>query len=292
MTAKPHTKDAENPPYLSGMRAVMDEYDAFILDIWGVLHDGVDAYPHAADTLAALKAAGKQVLLLSNSPQRAHTVATRKLGPMGLHADLYDFILTSGEAAHTYMQAHHQGQKVYCFWPEEQPTALDGLDIRRVHSMHEADFIYGSLLPYDSHISMYEHVLTEALALKLPLVCGNPDRIVGHGDALHLCVGSLAERYEAMGGSVIWIGKPYLPVYDLAYDLLGRPDKKRILAVGDSLVTDVAGARGFGCDVLWNLEGIHWDDVKGGGAQLDPARLSAALVGHAVPTGLIHGFCL
>jgi len=280
------------PPLYAGLSAVSDHYDAFILDIWGVLHDGIEAYPQAASTLLRLQEAGKQVVLLSNSPSRAARVSERTLAPMGLPRHLYTDIMTSGEAAHALMARDWHGARIYCVWPEEQPSALEGLVFDRVYDVAEADVMFGALVPYDATLTDYMPVLQQACEKGLPFVCGNPDRVVGHGSQLHLCIGSLAEYYEGLGGRVIWVGKPYIPVYKLAHEMIGRPDKRKICAVGDSLVTDVQGAHAFGCDVLWNMVGIHWDEVRD---LAHPSRLSAPRLLEAigvgpVPTGLLHGF--
>lgn len=281
------------PPIYASLADIAPDYDHFIIDVWGVLHDGVKAYKGAAEAMDYLKASGKQCLLLSNSPNRASRVVEKVIGPIGINHASYDHILTSGEAAWAHLRTHHKGQKVYTFWDDENPTALENLDnVTRVYDVREADFIYGSLVPYDAVELQYADVLAIALAHKIPFVCGNPDRVVGHGDGLHLCVGTLAEWYEKNGGNVIWIGKPYRPIYDQAWDMLGKPDKSKILAIGDSLVTDVAGAAGFGCDVLWNVTGIHWEELRSDHAvhKIDPEKVTAAIKGHATPTGLLHGF--
>ncbi|NBX65963.1 MAG: TIGR01459 family HAD-type hydrolase [Proteobacteria bacterium] len=280
------------PPVYDGLSGIADRYDHFIIDVWGVLHDGINAYSGAAEAMRWLKSQNKQTLLLSNSPNRKARVVEKVVTPIGIPPSDYNHILTSGEAAWAYMREHHTGQKVYTFWDDEKPSALENLDCPRVYDVHEAGFMYGALVPYDAVFEHYESVLQKALKRQIPFVCGNPDRVVGHGDRLHLCAGTLAEWYENQGGHVIWIGKPYRPVYDQAWDMLGRPDKSKILAIGDSLVTDVAGAINFGCDVLWNVTGIHWEELKSEHAEnrIDPARVNAAIEGHARPTGLLHGF--
>lgn len=284
----------KTPPIYDGLSQIAGRYDHFIIDVWGVLHDGINAYAGAANAMKWLKAEGKQTLLLSNSPNRKSRVVEKVVTPIGIPPSDYDHILTSGEAAWAHMRENHVGQKVYTFWDDEKPTALEDLDCTRVYDVREADFMYGALVPYDAMFSQYVDVLSLALERRIPFVCGNPDRVVGHGDSLHLCVGSLAEWYEKQGGPVIWIGKPYRPVYDQAWAMLGKPDKSKIIAIGDSLVTDVAGARTFGCDVLWNVTGIHWEELKAEHAEnrIDPARVAKAVEGHAVPTGLLHGFTI
>lgn len=279
------------PPIYKGLSDIAQKYDHFIIDVWGVLHDGQNAYAGAANAMKFLIDSGKQVLLLSNSPNRASRVMEKVLTPIGIERGYYHHLLTSGESAHDYMQAHHAGQKVYTFWDDENPTALDNLDVTRVFDIKDADFIFGSLLPYESMTNPYLDVLTQGISRKLPFVCGNPDRVVGHGDGLHLCVGTLAEVYEQNGGEVIWIGKPYLPIYERAWEMLGKPDKSKILAIGDGLITDVGGANTFGCDVIWNVVGIHWDELQTGGS-IDPAKVITVTKDRPTPTGLLHGFAI
>lgn len=279
------------PPIYKGLADIADRYDHFLIDVWGVLHDGRKAYLGAPEALKFLQDKGKQVLLLSNSPNRASRVTEKVLTPIGIKHEHYNYLLTSGESAHDYMQAHHEGQKVYTFWDDENPTALENLNVTRVRSIQDADFIFGSLLPYDSDSGLYSDILMQGLNHKLPFVCGNPDRVVGHGDGLHLCVGALAEAYEKQGGNVIWIGKPYRPIYDRAWQVLGSPDKSKICAIGDGLITDVGGANTFGCDVIWNVVGIHWDELQTGGA-IDPAKAITVLKDQPKPTGLLHGFAI
>lgn len=276
-------------PVFAGLGDFADRYDHFIVDIWGVLHDGNHAYPGAVEAMRYLQSRGKQVLLLSNSPNRSQRVVQKVLGPIGIPADTYQHIITSGEAAHHHMAEHHAGQKVYTFWDDEIPTALEDLDVERVYDIDQADFIYASLVPYNSVAQTYAPALEQALRRNLTIVCGNPDRVVINSGGLHLCVGTLADTYEKQGGKVVWFGKPYRPIYEWAHELLGKPDPQKIIAIGDGLLTDVGGATNFGCDVVWNVEGIHWDEVATND-RIDQKKLDHVLKDHAWPTALMHGF--
>lgn len=245
---------------LPTMMRTLDQYDAYILDIWGVLHNGLQAYDGVLDMLKAMRANDKKVLLLSNSPNRGERVAEYKLRPMGISDDLYDFILTSGDSTALYMH-EHKGKKVYCLWDEEHPTILDDAECIRVATPEDADIVLASLVPHDAQLEDYIDILERCLAKGLTFICANPDKVVNVGDMICLCAGSLAEYYEEKGGDVVWHGKPYEPIYEKAYELLGRPDKSKICAVGDSLRTDVQGAGNFGIDVYWCLSGIHREEV-------------------------------
>jgi HAD superfamily hydrolase (TIGR01459 family) len=280
-----------SPRLFKGIGDFADAYDYFILDVWGVLYDGRGGYPGVPDVMRFLKDAGKQALILSNSPKRAARLTEKVITAIGITPDTYRAVVTSGEASHHYIDIHHKGARVYTFMPEEENTALEGLDITRVGRIEDADVIYGSLVPINARVNDYAGVLASARARNLTFVCGNPDRVVGHGDDLVLCAGSLAEAYERLGGKVVWIGKPYAPIYEQAWEILGKPNKSKMVAIGDSLVTDIAGAANFGCDVVWNVEGIHWDELTTNG-NIDNAKVSLILANQPRPAGLLHGFAI
>lgn len=244
---------------LSGLSSLADRYDHFIFDIWGVIHNGVAVYPGVAECLGQLKARNKTVLMLSNSPNRAHLMAPQ-LQNFGIAPQLYDHIITSGESTYRALKSH-EGQKVYCFFEHENPTCLSGLDIERVQSPEEADFALISHLERHAKAADYAGILGRCLQRNLPVICANPDKVVDIGGTLYVCAGSVADLYSDMGGIVSWHGKPHAAVYDWAFDLFGNPEKSRVLAIGDSIRTDVTGAVDYGIDVLWNAVGIHWEEI-------------------------------
>lgn len=281
------------PRLIDGIGGLASDYDGFILDIWGVLHDGLHPYEGVIDGLNRLKAAGKEILLLSNSPNRAEEVSGGKLREMGFVQGVhYDHIVTSGEATWQAMAAY-EGQSAYVFWPEETPTALEGRNIQVVHDIALADFILGSLFPAGAQAEDYAQILMDARGRNLPFICANPDKVVNIGPDLHICAGALADMYEEMGGKVVWFGKPHAPVYEQAFGQFQTvSDKSRLLAVGDSLRTDVTGANNFGIDVLWNVVGIHWEELRGSNTQggIDSGALDRTLNRYGVrPLALLHG---
>lgn len=281
------------PQLIDGLARLAGGYDGFILDIWGVLHDGLRPYDGVIDCLARMKAVGKEILLLSNSPNRAREVADGKLHEMGFVQGVhYDHIVTSGEATWQEMAAY-EGRSAYVFWPEEKPTALAGRDVPVVHDVAQADFILGSLFPAGAEAEDYAQVLMDARDRDLPFIRANPDKVVNIGPDLHICAGALADMYEEMGGKVVWFGKPYAPVYEQAFGQFRTvSDKSRLLAVGDSLRTDVTGANRFGIDVLWNVVGIHWEELRSpsGNAAVDAQALERTLARYGVrPLALLHG---
>lgn len=289
--SKKHYKE---PDLIRGLRHIAGHYDAFVFDIWGVLHDGIRPYDGVIDCLCALKAAGKKIVLLTNSPNRGARISEAVLTPMGIHqGQHYDNIVSSGEAAWQALSAR-EGQRAFVMWDQEHPTVLEGHDIEITYSMKDADFTLVSLLPAGAREADYTHLLEEAKSRYLPLYCANPDKVVNIGDELHLCAGAIGDMYEEMGGEVLWYGKPFMPIYEEVFRHLQSMDKKRICAVGDSLRTDIRGANNAGIDVLWNLVGIHWEELRHtneeGENVAHPDLLRSSLLDYDVmPKALLRG---
>lgn len=254
-------------PIIGGVADLVDRYDGFIIDLWGVMHDGVSAYPGARDCLAALKARGKRIVILSNAPRRAAAVALRN-AELGIPAALYHGLVTSGEAAWAALRARDEprhralGRRACCIMPQRDRPLLDGLDLVEVPRPAEADFILvtGVEGPGEQ-VDGFAPLLAEGVAAGRPMLCANPDLEVVRGGVREICAGAIAARYEAMGGSVIYHGKPHRPIYQACFAALAMADPGRILAVGDSLRTDVAGARGAGIDSLFIAGGIHAEEL-------------------------------
>lgn len=282
---------------LSGIRAIAPEIDGFILDVWGVLHDGVAAYPGVSDCLVALKSAGKRVVILSNAPMRAASV-TARLATMGIGRDFYHDILTSGEEVWRSLAVRSDpfyrqiGIRCYFLGPERH-RMLEGLDLVRVVDVGDADFFLNTG-PDDLALdgTPYRDLLKAGAERGLPMICANADLTVMHGDALIACAGTLAQQYETMGGTVRWHGKPMPSVYATCRRLLGLGDDARILAVGDSLRTDIAGGKAAALSTLLVAGGMLAQDL---GAEdpyipLDPDRIAPVLLGQPTPDFIISRF--
>lgn len=265
--------------HLTGFRPLAARYDGFILDLWGVIHDGVRPYPGAADCLRALRDAGKRVVLLSNAPRRGH-VAARALTAMGIEPALYHGIMTSGEATHSAL-AHPGddpwfkalGRRVFHLGPERDRNVFEGIDLTLVDSPAQADVVVNTGpddLGSQTDISDFLPILDECRRAGLKMICANPDLEVIRGGTRVICAGALAQIYAENGGDVRWLGKPDPAIYQPVLAMLGV-DRPRVLAVGDALRTDIAGADNAGIDSCWVLGGIH-------GAELghDPVRIEAA----------------
>ncbi|MEQ8965435.1 MAG: TIGR01459 family HAD-type hydrolase [Azospirillaceae bacterium] len=271
----------ESVPVIDGLSALAEPYDAFILDLWGVVHDGVRPFPGVNACLAELRARGRTVLLLSNAPRRTGAIAG-KLGAMGVDPAGWTWLMSSGEATHEALRDRDAapfdrlGRRLYHLGPERDVDVyadLPGYTV--VHRLAEADFVLNTGPDsYDETVDDHRPVLSEAAERGLPMICANPDLVVMVGEIRAICAGTLALEYEAMGGAVAWIGKPYPAVYRRCLGLMGDPAPDRVLAVGDSLRTDVAGAQAMGFDSLFVAGGIHGEDLAGPGGALDAGRLA------------------
>lgn len=252
---------------IRGMAEIASEYDALLLDLWGVVHNGIAPYPGVLDCMARYREGGGRILLLSNGPRRA-APSQVLLRAMGIQDEAYDLILTSGELTHQLLRDKKDpwfarlGNAMMHMGPSRDESVFAELDLQR-GTVDDADWILNTGLDDAEDprsLAPYENLLQQARARALPMVCANPDLQVVRGTDLLLCAGAIAERYEAMGGDVRWIGKPHEEVYRKAQDMLAVP-LSRILAVGDSLRTDIAGARAAGIASCWVLGGIHANDA-------------------------------
>jgi len=258
---------ATEVPFYPGLSAVAERYDAFIIDLWGVMHDGLKAYPAAVEALGRLKRAGKRTVMLSNAPRRAAVITARN-AEMGLPADLPDHLLSSGEDAWQHLKTRPDGwyqalgPRCYHLGPARDLGMREGLDLTFVDSLAEADFILNTGILHDlDQVETYRHFLDEGLARKLPMICANPDLIVMRGEAMEICAGALALDYEQKGGDVRWHGKPHPEVYRSCFKLLEGIAPSRIAAIGDSLRTDVAGAQASGIGSIFIAGGIHGEEM-------------------------------
>lgn len=269
--------------HLSGFAPLADRFDGFILDLWGVIHDGVNAFPHAVDTLAHLKAAGKRTLLLSNVP-RPNEAVQIMMRRMGIADSLYSGILTSGEAVRRALQSPPElwwaelGTRVFHLGPERDRPVLEGLPYEIAAGPEDADFVLNTG-PDDhrnpSDLAEFEAVLQACAKHRLKMICANPDLEVIRGGVRVLCAGALALRYRELGGDVRSLGKPDPAIYQPALTALDL-SADRVLAVGDSLRTDIAGATGVDLAACWVLDGIHGEALSDGQGGFDPKKIEMA----------------
>ena len=288
---------ASPSPVVAGLSAIADRYDAFILDLWGCIHNGIEPYPGVLDALQRLRAAGKKLLVLSNAPRRADVVAG-VIDRMGIPPSLFDAVMSSGEATWQALATRDDpwharlGKSCLHVGPARDISLYEGNGLTLVKIPAEADFVLMTGPTDDSlGLDAHEDLLRACLARKLPMVCANPDLEVMKGEQWMICAGALALRYEEMGGDVRQHGKPYPDIYVRSLALLGNPDRSRTLGVGDSLRTDIAVAAAAGIHSLLISGGIHGREFGVAmGETPDPAKLAAWLAKAAVkPTYIAPG---
>ena len=275
--------------FVERLRELVDGVDVVLSDIWGVVHNGVESFPEACEALHTFRGRGGTVILITNAPRPADSVQ-RQLRKLGVADDAYDAIVSSGDLTRHYV-AEHPGRKVFWLGPERDSSIYRGLD-PVLAPLEQADYIVCTGLYDDETESAedYRGMMMQARARDLTLICANPDIGVERGDRRLYCAGAIAELDRELGGPVIFYGKPHRPIYEEAMVLAARRrgravDLKRVLAIGDSVRTDLAGAHGFGIDCLFVTRGIHSEDFEGID-QLDPASVKE-LFGHP-PKALIR----
>ena len=272
---------------LDSIAPIADQYDGYVLDLWGVVHDGKRPYPGVPEALAALKARGKRIVFLTNAPRRAWFVQGM-LDRMGLDRGLYDGIISSGELAWRMLKAKEHpwfarlGTKAFHIGPERDLSVAEDGVAELVPEAAQADFLLNTGPDPDrgSHdASRYMPALQAAARHRLPMVCVNPDRHVMVGTERLICAGALADLYRPLCDDIFEVGKPDPAVYAPVMDLLGMTDRARVVAIGDTPHTDLAGAQRFGIDALWALTGLaqhaHGDDPS-------PAALRAVALQEGV----------
>lgn len=264
---------------ISGFQEIAPQYDALIVDLWGVTHNGRTLFSPAVDVFEQAKKDGKTVIFLSNAPRRASSVYVQ-LDRFGLSRGLYDAVVTSGETAWAWVHSESGGETLgqKCFHlgaGEKDANMRIGLDVGFVDDVAEASFILNTG-PEDAVTTLerFEPLIREAIANQIPMVCANPDLSVLRGEIEELCAGAIAEEYERQGGTVYWFGKPWQDVYNHCLALLTDIDRKRVLCIGDSMRTDIKGARAASLDCLLVGTGLRGQ------------QLVSAQSGHLNPHGL------
>lgn len=265
--------------FIQTIDAVIDGYDVVFCDVWGVIHNGRNIFPAAAAALARLRRAGKAVILLTNVPKPRGPIPAQ-LDRLGFPRDAYDAIVTSGNSIRAELAARAPGP-MYKIGPAQDAVLWEGLGLERAE-LSEARFIGISGLNRDEETPEdYADILRQARASDLELLCANPDIMVHVGNDLIWCAGAIARDYAALGGRVVMAGKPYAPIYELAYREAatlrgGAVDRARILCIGDGIGTDLAGASMQGLASAFIASGMHGEALSTGG-KLDPAKVDAAL---------------
>jgi HAD superfamily hydrolase (TIGR01459 family) len=255
---------------IESIKELGGRYTAWFVDIWGVMHNGRRAFPQAVAATRAFRAQGGIVVLLSNSPRPSPSVQ-EQLRHLGVSDDAYNVTVTSGDLTRHEL-GKHEGATVYHLGPERDRPIFHGLPIKLGGEEEAALVVCSGLFDDETETpDDYTELLRALAARNLPMICANPDHLVERGDRLVYCAGALAASYERAGGSVLYAGKPYAPIYLLAFETVGRlagREVKRgdVLAIGDGVNTDIAGAASLGIDSVFVASGLHAPSNSGGEA--------------------------
>lgn len=248
-------------PILDSMSPFARRYDAWLTDIWGVMHNGVAPFQNAVDACRVFRQGGGTVVLISNAPRPRETVAEQLL-QVGVPADCYDGIATSGDVTRMLVGGY-EGGAIHHLGPVRDVPTFDGLGVSLSGLEGAAAVVCTGLIDDETETPDDYGALLAAMGERgLPMICANPDILVERGDRLVYCAGALAESYERIGGKVIYAGKPHGPIYDLAFALVnevrGSPlHRHRIVAIGDGVRTDIAGAAAQEIDSVFVASGVH-----------------------------------
>jgi HAD superfamily hydrolase (TIGR01459 family) len=278
------------PQFTRNLRDIIDGVDVILSDIWGVVHNGLKAWPDACAALAEFRRQGGKVVLITNAPRPADSVQ-RMLRRLHVADDVYDAIVSSGDLTRGYID-EHRTQRVFHIGPERDHSLFEGFGVA-FGDVEDADYIVCSGLFDDEteNAEDYRATLTRARERDLFLVCANPDIVVERGDKLIFCAGALAELYATLGGKVLFAGKPHAPIYDRALALAAKAGAAsilptRVLAIGDSVRTDLEGANAAGFRCLFVTSGIHADEL-GERANPDAASMTKLFKGASRPPAAV-----
>jgi HAD superfamily hydrolase (TIGR01459 family) len=265
------------PPFTTHFAPLAPAYDVLLCDVWGVVHNGVAATPQSCDALMRFRSAGGTVILITNAP-RPGDVVQEFIDKLKVPREAYDGIVSSGDVTRAEM-AERPGKRVFHIGPPRDLPMFEGLDLQMA-PVESADYVVCSGLFDDTRETPqdYQGLIDTMHARGLLMICANPDIVVERGTHLVYCAGAVADLYAAAGGNVLFAGKPYRPIYERALDCAekmgARPvDHTRVLAIGDSVRTDLKGAVAFGIDCLFVTAGIHAEEL-GGRDTPDPAALN------------------
>ncbi len=252
---------------INGLAGVIDNYDLFLVDQWGVLHDGFTTHSGAINAMENLRNAGKKIIILSNSGKRLED-SYQRMDKMGINKCLYDHVVTSGESVYQNFKEPSDsfykklGKKYFIFtWDEGNKSVIKNVGKQETDNINEADFILCTGTN-QGDLNYYIKMLQQAILRNIPLICANPDIVSQQPDgSLTMCPGSVAKAYEKMGGNVRWHGKPTSEIYNFCKSL--EPKHTRILGIGDSLNHDIKGANNNGANSMLILGGIHKNEFSG-----------------------------
>ena len=247
------TKNIDSP----GLKSIADQYDLFFIDLWGVIHNGIELYQESVDVLEKLSQRKKEFVLLTNAPRPNYDVV-EFLKRMGLEQKFYSKTYTSGEAALNYLMSNFIDKTFFHIGPPRDFGLFSNFEKNKIQKINDAEYLLctGLLDEHDKELSYYKVLLKKEV--KKIMICTNPDLIVDRGKEREFCAGSVAKIFEKLGGKVEYFGKPYPKVYNQA----AKIKNKKVFCIGDNLNTDIKGANNQNFDSLLITNGIHREEIK------------------------------
>mgnify|MGYP001981373099 FL=1 len=240
----------------TGLKSIANSYDLFFIDIWGVVHNGINLNKPSIEVLENLSNLNKEFVLLTNAP-RPNITVINFLEKMGLSKNFFNNVFTSGEAALKYLIKDLKNKKFFHIGPPRDFDLFKSFQENKVSNINESDYLLCSGLFDDlEDLNYYKNLLIHHISKKM--ICTNPDLVVDRGEKREYCAGSVAKIFEEIKGEVIYFGKPYPPVYNLSSDI----KNKKILCIGDNLNTDIRGANIQNYDSLLITSGIHRQEIS------------------------------
>ena len=253
------TKNLDN----EGLKSIIDDYDIFYIDLWGVVHDGITLHKNAIEALKKITKAKKEYVLLTNAP-RPNKVVKITLEKMGMNEKIREKVYSSGEASLDYLKKNCLKQKFYHIGPSRDFDLFVEFETNKVKDISESSYLLctGLFENQDEDLNYYKELFKDHTNKKM--ICTNPDLVVDRGSKRELCAGSVALVFKKMGGEVIYFGKPFPEVYNQSID----NKEKKILSIGDNLNTDIKGANLLNYDSLIISNGVHKDEIKKDGIEM------------------------
>jgi len=260
-------------PILSGVAEISQNRKAWLCDVWGVLHDGLTAFPSAIEACEMFRRRGGEVILVSNSPRTSDAVLEH-LHSRGVPDGCFNALVTSGDVTRNFVEAF-SSEPLFHLGPERDSCLFDGLNVKFARPAKAAAIVCTGFFDEDNEVPEdYDGMLSQFAARGVPMICANPDLVVERGSRLVPCSGLLAERYLALGQTVIQAGKPYRPIYEAAMRKLSKPlPPSELLAIGDGVETDIKGATGQGIDSIYIASRVNMGDAA------EAAKLSQQMLG-------------
>ncbi len=241
---------------IKNLSEIIDDYDCFIIDLWGVIHNGIKIFPGVLNVLERMKILNKDVFFMTNAPRRSFVIE-EQLSCFGLSNELYNSVISSGEITWQFL-SRKKYKFCYLIGPERDYHLIDGLNYEVTKDYSKVEIVVNTGPWGDNdNLNNYKTTLQNLARFNPIMICSNPDKHVIRGDKFMICAGLLAEYYELVGGKVIYYGKPFSEIYNYCFKKIQKRNNKKILIIGDSLENDIRGAINQNLDSLLVTDGIH-----------------------------------